>query len=61
MTWKSYRLTPRDYSPSEEKSMGWLVAAYLVAGVFLAGYILTLNKKIKAISEEIAAMREKLG
>ena len=61
MTWKRYRRTPRDYSLSEEKSLGWLIAAYLVAGVFLAGYILALNKKIKATSKEIAAMREKLG
>lgn len=41
--------------------MGWLIAAYSVAGVILVGYVLTLHNKIKATSEEIAAMRKKLG
>ena len=41
--------------------MGWLIAAYLVAGIILGGYVLALRKKVKATSEEIAELRKRLG
>jgi len=52
---------PKDSSPDEETSLGWLVAAYLIAAVIFVVYALALRKKISATSDEIAEMHKKLG
>ena len=41
--------------------MGWLAAAYIVVWIVFFLYLLSLDRKQKALADEISNLRAKLG